>query len=140
MQFKYYARKLSVFFALLTVLSLFATMTASAHSLADSSAPFATDVSYLNDPLYIGITIVFPNGVPSPILGGAMGGAWFHCSIGVKPNTVYCWGHGIGEYPATLYLANGLTNIIPVTVPAPPSLPNKPTPPPCEEQCCGSDC
>jgi len=133
------ARKLSVFLVLLTVLSLFTTMTVSARSLADNTAPFVTDVTRLTGPVFIGITIVFPSGVPSPISGGTMGGAWFQCSTGDNPNTLYCWGHTIGDYPATLNIISG-SNEISVTVPPPPGLPhNNKTKCP-KDECCGNDC
>jgi hypothetical protein len=133
------ARKLSVFLVLLTVLSLFTTMTVSARSLGDSTAPFVSDVSRLADPLYIGITIIFPSGVPSPITGATLGGAWFTCSSS-SANTLYCWGHDINDYPATLFIVSG-SNSIPVTIFAPPANTQQNNKPKCKPDfCCGRDC
>ena len=136
MQSTYRYRKLNILVVLMVTLSLFANMTVSARGLADSGAPYVTDVTRLADPLYIGITIVFPSGIPNPITyAGFDDQNGFTCVPGSNPNTLYCSGHRPGDYPAIFFVASGPDNVIPVIVPAPPNPPQHHSHP-CHQECC----
>ena len=94
MEFKRNVRKLSVIFALLTILSLFANTTALADGTATANVSWTTTNS-------IEITIVFPNSI-SGDFAGTLGLTHFECTL-VNSNTLDCIGHDFwGSGPSTL--------------------------------------
>jgi hypothetical protein len=90
MKFKRNIRKISVVFALLTILSLLANTTA----LADTTA--TTKASWISHD-FIEVTIVFPDSI-SGDFAGTLGASHFDCTV-INSNTLDCigpdhWGSG----------------------------------------------